>query len=290
LTKAAARRAFDRGEAGLIRTAARHPRTAVALATSLGRLRNFLSRQWPAPSEVESLFAELGPRESESAARVIAGRAACNRVLGQAGKQFGIAALRPLLLELPPWLREYPPPYVIGFAHVGTYEALGPSLERLSAPVLLWRDGAFHASTARLEIVTTEGGAERRAGAFLQAVACLQSGGIVATALDVLAADGLPVELLDRSVRLARGPFALARRVSASLIPLVGVEETGRVRIVAGAPLVAKRFDGDAGEARLAQRAAAWFDSFLRQQPGELGLGLLRSLLGSPRAVPRSAA
>ena len=171
------------------------------------------------------------------------------------------------------------PPLLLGTFHVGAVHALGPALERLPGPVLALRHGLLYSPDPPVEIVTTEGDDQQRAAAFQRALARLDSGGFAVLAVDVVPGSGLPVSCLGRTLELARGPFALARLAKVPLAPLLARWRGGEVEVEVGQPIHGEE------ESALAAAAARWLEQYLLDSPAELGLGLLRRLLGSePRA------
>jgi hypothetical protein len=169
--------------------------------------------------------------------------------------------------------------------------AVGPALERLPGPVLALRHGLLHASRAPVETLSTEGDDQRRAAVFHRALLHLESGGFLVLAVDVVPGPGLRVPCLGRVLEMARGPFALARLTGAPIRPLVARWRRGGVEIEAGEAWrgetggawrgdVAVEDPGAGQESVLAAAAGRWLESYLLESPEELGLGLLRALLG----------
>jgi hypothetical protein len=158
---------------------------------------------------------------------------------------------------------------------VGAVHAFGPALERLPGPVLALRQGALYSPKPPVEIVTTEGDDQQRAATFQRALARLSEGGFVVLALDVVPGSGLRVPCLGRTLELARGPFALARLANVPLVPFVARWRRGGVDIELGETITGEP------ENALAVSAARWLERYLLDSPAELGLGLLRRLLGS---------
>jgi hypothetical protein len=245
-----ARRVFDALEGGLAPLAGSWPRLAFSGAGAVGRLRNWLSRRWPSPEQVQTLF----PRQGVDPVRPLV----------RAGADFG--ALRP--------------PLVLGFFHVGAVQALGVAVERLPGPVLVLRQGSIHTPRPPVRVESTEGDGQRRAASFRRALDHLAEGGFVVMALDIVPGPGFRVPCLGRSIELARGPFALARIAGAPMRPLVARWQGGGVAAEAGEVIAAEAMpDREAWEEALAAEAARWLERYLLESPAELGLGLLRSLL-----------
>jgi hypothetical protein len=282
------RRSFDALERGLASLAPRQPRLAFSAASALGSLRNRLSRRWPSPEQVLSLFPHLDRREAERVSWKIGGFEARNRLLIGSLQRSGLDRVRPLLRPSRK-LSELRPPLILGFFHVGAMQALGAAIERLPGPVLLMRQGSPYTPTPPVSLETTEGDGQRRAAAFRRALSYLSHGGFVVVALDVVPGPGYRVPCLGRRVELARGPFAMARLTGAPLVPLVARWRRSGVEVEVGEPLAkGPETEPDAWERALAASAAGWLERYLLESPAELGLGLLRALL-SGEIMPESA-
>lgn len=260
------RRVFDGLESRLTGLAARHPRAAFSMAGALGSLRNRLSRRWPEPEQVRTLFPALSRSEAARIAWRIAALEARNRLLVRCIRR----GERPPV-EVPEAFAALRPPLLLGTFHVGAVHALGPALERLPGPVLALRQGRLYKGT--LEVMSTEGDDQSRAAVFHRALGHLRAGGFVVLALDATSAPGLAVPCLGRKLALARGPFSLARLAGVPIVPLAARWHEERVEVRTGEALAA------AGETEMAASAARWLESYLLESPAELGLGLLRSLL-----------
>src|SRR5690349_13927557 len=132
-----ASRVFDALERRLAREA---PHRALPAAAALGQVRNRLSRRWPSPEQVRSLFPHL---ERAAAARIawrIGGPEARNRVMVAAVQRAGEDPLRSLI-RCPPAFLELRPPVILGMFHVGAIHVLGAALERLPSAVIALREG-----------------------------------------------------------------------------------------------------------------------------------------------------
>lgn len=263
--------------------AAWHPRLALSGASALGSLRNRLSRRWPSPDQVRSLFPQLETGAASRVAWSIGALEARNRLLVDGIRRKGLGPVRPLVRTSAAFaaLR---PPLVLGFFHVGAVQALGAAIERLPGPVLVLRMGLLHTPLPPVEAVSTEGDDQRRAAAFQRALVHLDGGGFVVLALDLAPYPGLRAPCLGRTLELARGAFALARLTGAPLRPLVARWRRSTVEITVG-EVLGEALAGDlasgpeARESDLAAAAARWLERYLLESPAELGLGLLRALL-----------
>ena len=239
--------------------AIRYPDRALALADTLGSLRNRLSRRWPSPEQVRTLFPSLPRSEAARIAWRIAALEARNRLLVRCIQQ----GTRPLV-EVPEAFAALRPPLLLGTFHVGAVHALGPALEMLPGPVLALREGRLYEDLS-LEVLSTEGDEQSRAAVFLRALSHLQAGGFVVAALDI--GTGLSAPCLGHNLELARGPFELARLAGVPIVPVVARWRKSRVEICLGEAFAEP------------EAAARWLESYLLESPAELGLGLLRSLL-----------
>lgn len=273
------RRLFDVLERGITPLAARHPRLALSGASALGSLRNRLSRRWPSPDQVRSLFPQLAPSAASRVAWSIGALEARNRLLVDGIRRAGLGPVRPLV-RTPAAFAALRPPLLLGTFHVGAMQALGVAIERLPGPVLVMRLGSLYTPSPPVEAVSTEGDDQRRAAAFRRALVHLAGGGFVVLALDIAPGPGLRAPCLGRTLELARGPFALARLTGAPLRPLVARWRRSAVEVEVGETLAGDFASGaEARESDLAAAAARWLERYLLESPAELGLGLLRVLL-----------
>ncbi|HEY3567704.1 MAG TPA: hypothetical protein VGP73_07205 [Thermoanaerobaculia bacterium] len=274
-----ARQAFDALEKGLAGLAERRPRLALASAAAAGHLRNRLSRRWPSPQQVRTLFPGLDERAAERVAWSIGGIEARNRILIDRIRMAGNGPVAPLIRTRESFsaLR---PPLILGFFHTGAMQALSAAIERLPGPVLALRQGLLHPPRPPVRIESTEGDGQRRAAAFQSALDHLGAGGFVVVALDVVPGPGLRVPCLGRTIELARGPFAMARLTGTPLLPLAARWRGGEVEIETGDPLAAPPAAApEAWESALAAAAAHWLERYLLGSPAEVGLSLLRAFL-----------
>jgi hypothetical protein len=274
-----ARRAFDLLERRLAPLAAEHLGTALAAAAALGSLRNRLSRRWPSPGQVQSLFPHLEPRAAARVAWSIGALEARNRLLTDRIRKQGLEPVRPLI-RTPDAFAALRPPLILGMFHVGPIQALSAAVERLPGPVLVIRLGSIYTPEPPVQIASTEGDGQQRAAAFRRAIAHLAGGGFVVVAFDLPPVPGLQAPCLGRTLEVARGPLALARLTGAPVRPLVARWQGSAIRIDLGEALAAELASAPENqESALAVAAAGWLERYLQERPAELGLGLLRSLL-----------
>ncbi len=264
---------FDRLEGRLAGLAIRHPRPALAAAAALGSLRNRISRRWPSPEQVRTLFPALTRSAAARAAWSIAAAEARNRLVVECLRRAGAAPVRPLVRTSDSFaaLR---PPLLLGTFHVGALHALGPAIERLPGPVLAFRLGRLYEVGPTVEVVSTEGDEQGRAAVFHRALAHLKAGGFVVMALDIVPGPGFPTTCLGHALELARGPFALARLTGAPLVPLVARWWPDGIEVSTGEEISSR--DSEEG---MAAAAAGWLERYLLENPAEISLGLLRHLL-----------
>jgi hypothetical protein len=266
-----ARGAFDRIEQFLARAAPSFPRSAFAVARAAGTLRQRLSRQWPSTGEVALLLPHLGRREAARLAGRIAAHEAMNRVLAEAVRRNGVEYLQPLIAVRAP-VAAIGGPAILATFHAGSIQALGSVLERMSAPVLAFRERLLFPPKGMLAVETTEGDALHRAGTFHRALAHLRQGNLVALAADVVPGASIDVPFLGHTLRLARGPFALARLTGAPLVPLIARREGHTIEAIAGDPIPA----GD-DETALAMALGAWLERYLTARPEDLSVALINA-------------
>lgn len=132
-------------------------------------------------------------------------------------------------------------------------------------------------------IPSVDRGSHARTQAVVRAVAQLRRGGLIIIAGDgVDTTDTLPTPCLGRAVRMARGPFALARICGAPLVPLLArCDHQGVIRITVGEPL-----DGHGSgrelETALAVAAGRWLETYLLTRPSQLRRCSLQWLLDFP--------
>ena len=253
-------------------------RSVLTFAGLIGRSRQRLSGRWPEAREVTSLFPEIANEQAERMAQTIAAHEAMNRLVTGIVRSPERRRLEPFISINTSTIDSLPPRAILATFHVGTIYALGLALERLPKPVLALRHGHLHRTDPPLELVTTEGGLRTRAAAFRRSVAHLRKDGYVLIAADVRSESSLRVTCLGKPLSLARGPFALARITGVPIVPLVARWSGQTIEIVTGEPLQPEASAGV--EASLAAAAGEWLERYLSERPSDIGLGLLRTLLG----------
>ena len=287
--RAAARSSFDLLERTLAASRRLTPGQRLRHAGIVGRLRWRLAQRWPTTAEVRLLFDHLPPAEARRCAGKIAAGAARDRWVVATLSQRGIDVLRPLVATADSFATLRPPAVLTAF-HVGGWNALGPGLEALSAPVLSLRQDALYDPPPRIEIATTHGDQQHRARVFQRAVEHLHEDGFVVATVDVWESSFHTASCLGGELAVARGPLALARLCSAPLVPVTAEWRSRQFLVEAHDPL-APPGDVDPVEApdrwekALASSTARWLETYLRSRPDQTGLGLLRTLATSPAST-----
>ncbi|MGZ8830092.1 MAG: hypothetical protein ACXW2Q_06915, partial [Thermoanaerobaculia bacterium] len=225
-----AARSFDWPGKMLARLVPAHPRLAFRLASTIGSLRNRITRRWPLTRELRMLFPQLDEDAAKRVAMNIGALTERNRVLVRCILRNGLDPIRPLV-SMPDSIDA---PCILGTFHVGAIHALGPALERLGRPVIAFRWGTIFRPRAPLVIESTKGNEQQRAAAFYRAMTLLRGGGFVVMALDTLPGATNETQCLGRTLPLAGGAFELSRMTGAPIVPLVARWTPGGVRIILG--------------------------------------------------------
>ena len=123
------------------------------------------------------------------------------------------------------------------------------------------------------------GSEAERVGAFRQAMLTLRGGGFVFAATDGGGQRRVETIIAGRRVKLAAGPFVLARLAQAPILPVAAHWRGSRLEIATG-PLILP-----AAEAQTAAAFGAWIEAHLALYPGDCG-GFLPFLQASPLAEP----
>jgi lauroyl/myristoyl acyltransferase len=262
---------------GVLRWLARRwPHGAVVAADALATLSRpvgfGIDDRWLA-----TVFPELAPRE-----RRVVRQATWRSFLKGEAVEAGVRR-RKSLRDYPrlvpnPALDELRPPFVIASFHVGPYQALGAVQRALPGPrIAVTRERIAGRSDIAL---LHEGDDEwQRAHTFHRTLSGLRSGGVALLLVDGLRVDNesvptIEVPLLGRSLRLARGAFALARIAGVPIVPLAARWEGSAMAVTVGDPV-----SPELGEEGMAAAVGAWIEGYLRERPGEISkfiLDLLR--------------
>lgn len=232
--------------------ASRSPRIAFVVSDTLARFRKITSR-----AEVRSLF------PNADAGRVLR-RMSITHVRTQLVdgwiRRDGFAPFRRLVRQNDA-IAQLRPPMIIGAFHIGPPFGLGVLREGLNGETLVLRGS----------VGSTD---QQRAAMFHRAVEQLRAGGFVVAAIDPHAAQRIEVPFLGRTLRLARGPFAMARIARVPIVTVVARWEGDQVELIVGDALAV----GD--EQMMAESAARWLETYLRERPGELSYRI-RELMSS---------
>jgi hypothetical protein len=231
--------------AALAAVMARAPRVALLLSDVLARLTLRAGRR-RAPHDLDA-----------GALRRFWSNHVRQLVLGLCVRHYGTRALHAMLLPSRE-LDALAPPSILVTFHTGPIQAFSAVLERLGRTVVL-REGR-HSQT--VEVVDTSG--DRGALAVVRGVRWLRDGGFVFLALDPHTASWVHAPFRGKTLRLARGAFALARLSGAPIVPVVTRWRGSRIELVMGDAM-----HGD-DEQALAARVAQWLESYLDAHPGEI--------------------
>jgi lauroyl/myristoyl acyltransferase len=168
-------------------------------------------------------------------------------------------------------------PTVFVSLHVGAMPALGAFLRSLPLEV-----AALHRLEWRLPSTLVDVYVARnetaRVVAFHRAVTALRGGGHVFIPME---GDAIRVPLLGGSLRMTRGPFALARLTGAPIVPLLARWDGGRARIHAGRPVAAAR-----DEEGMALAVARQLERYLGAYPSEIDDWLVTGLIDGHPPLP----
>jgi hypothetical protein len=259
---------------------------ALAAAGAIGRAAHRLHPVRPAPAEVAALLRDASAGGAAIVARAMAGARYQNRLLvdvARRGGQGAIARLvEPASVERLRGLRAGPA-ILVGW-HIGPPFGVLGGLEAAGVPALVVRRAFGGRPRPLFDAATVDGGARDRSAAFRQALARLHAGGVVVVVADATdVGETAPVPCLGRARTMARGPFALARRTGAPLLPVAArMLAAGRIEVALGAPLIGAG-ERDALETSLAAAAAAWLEAFVGESPGQLRRCVLAWLADAPR-------
>ncbi len=172
---------------------------------------------------------------------------------------------------VPPQAAALRPPVVLAIFHLGPVAVLGSLLRQLPGPAfVLYRSGTMRPEIGGVLVAEDQ---RLRAAAFRGALSALRDGQFVAIAVDATRiSTHLDVELLGRSVPLARGAFALARMTGAPIVPVAPAWRGRRVEFEMGDPI------SSPSEQEMASATARWLEGFVRRHPEELGRRFVDSL------------
>jgi lauroyl/myristoyl acyltransferase len=167
------------------------------------------------------------------------------------------------------------PVVLVGF-HVGPYQALAAVLSARPSDGLAVERGGRFGVREHFELIRGGNDEAERARTFRRALERVRSGGWFFANLDALDPDErwpvatIDAPLLGGVMRLARGPFAVARLSGAPIVPLAARWRGTAIEVEVGAPV-----QPGIGEEGMARAVAAWLDAYLRERPGEVSVYLL---------------
>lgn len=272
--------------------------TVLAAAGHAGRVTHAVHPRHPSAAEISRLFEGFDSpavRDPTRTARQMSKLRYQNRALiamvARRGIDPIIAITDPSAAARFERVRDPSSPTILVGWHVGPIFGLTGFLSQHKVPMLVIRASAHYEARGSMEFAFTAGGMQQRTTAVLRAVRRLKSGGLV-----VIASDGpdfsesIEVRCFGRAMRIARGPYALARMTRASIVPVAPRWMTdGRIHVEVGPPLAVPTVvdgDNDRFEQAYAQASADWFEAYVLAHPGDLWLYRLRQLLANGR-VPR---
>jgi KDO2-lipid IV(A) lauroyltransferase len=99
----------------------------------------------------------------------------------------------------------------------------------------------------------------------------LRDGGLLAIIADRdIHGNGVCVRLAGREVRVSRGPWELAQRTGARIVPVFTPRlRGGRYGVLLGEPILVDRRGGEAAVQRAAQEWVSRLEGYLRSSPGQ---------------------
>ncbi len=244
--------------------ASRSPRIALMAGDAVVPLWA-LTESWPSRELLRTMF------QSRDVAP-IEGRIRCTQlrtqILSSWIRRHGAAAVRKLVRR-DDAIARLQPPMILGTFHVGPVLALGVLSEWLSAETLVLRGPQFAVGGDSQNVTLVEGTEQQRAATFHRAIERL-SDGFVLVALDPKDAPRITVPFFGGTLRLARGPFAMARIRRVPIVPVVARWDGHAIELIAGDPLPPSD-----DEQALAASAARWLEGYLREWPGEMSSRVL---------------
>ena len=248
--------------------ASRSPRTAFIASDAVVALWA-LTASWPSRQLLHTMFQseDVAPIE-----RRIRSTQLRTQILSSWIRRHGAAAVRKLVRRND-GIARLQPPMILGTFHVGPVLTLGVLSEWLSAEMLVLRGPQFAVGTSQ-NVTLVQGTDQERAATFHRAIERL-SDGFVLVALDPKEAPRISVPFFGGTLRLARGPFAMARIRRVPIVPVVARWNGHAIELVVGDPLPS----GD-DEQALAASAARWLERYLREWPGEMSLRVVELMEG----------
>lgn len=273
----------------LKRLALRNPDLALRLAAGLGTALGPGSRWSPTPEEIALVLGERRPSAVRAIQRRIAANVLRSLALGAVANRRGLASLADRVDvvhgERLLALREQRTPLVAVLAHLGAGRGASAAFEKLGVPA---RIATLRPPPAVMGCVRSErvDDATRAARFLRRAAADLEKGVVPMVPFDGALAGTIPVSFLGRQLEVGRGlPFLAAR--GARLLPVTSrwVGNSGRIETTIHPPIpeLGAQPSEDL-EREFVEMIAAWFEGYVRRNPGELRLWKLRDLYAAKPA------
>lgn len=229
------------------------------------------------PPELEASVRRLLPSLLDEDIRRIAARLVTveqrNLVAVDAMRRDGFEAVRSLTRPHASFARMQTP-VILGTFHIGAEEAITVPMTELPGEVFVMRRHLPQRRRSRASIIqVTPESDEKRALAFHDALKHLQSGTSGVMALDAEHGAKIGVPFLGHTLRLSRGPFALARHSGVRIVLVTARWRGAEIEIVEGPSLLPeKHADGDR---MMAGQAARWLERYLTDHPEEISRRIL---------------
>ncbi len=260
----------------LLRTS---PTTGFRVAGALGHAHQLMTSQ-PAPGDVAAGLGERPARELGRLARQIAATDFRNTALDLMTSRLGIAALAPLLSLVRPEilteLRARGEPAVLVMTHVGPLTASIAALVRLGETGLVLRRYFRELLLPGFDCCPTGDGMGGHA--LKRAVERVRAGGIVVLPLEG-PGDGAPVDVLGKSVRVARGALLLSRLTGAPLVPVSTLwRGDGRIEVAFHEPIRRPDASPEVRDAEVARALGGFVERTMRSAPGQVWIFRLSDL------------
>lgn len=241
----------------------RRPAIALALADRLGKLSAPFRRH--ASAELQEMYPDLTKREAARLFRYMLAMEMRSQVIASVHGAGRRALFRPTAVE------SIERPAILATFHLGPLLALFSLLEAMEAEVY---------------VVKAFGGAQAGARELHRGLSVLDRRGIVVVPVDPASGTFLDVEFFGRTLRMARGAFALARLSGAPLIPTLVVWRGQEIDLMLGEAIQPQAGDLPGGaiehERVMATKLASWLEGHLRAHREDVGLRALK-----PKWLPR---
>lgn len=253
----------------LKRTAGRWPRE-VAAAADLVAAATYRLRPGMEPDAIARLLPHLdGAAISRVRQESWAGHLRMRAWEGSIDAPRAPSRYAPVELKLDPAALE--PPMVLALFHLGPTRALRALFDVLPARTLLL--ARSERTVGGLDVLRVTQDPAVRAACVARAIRGLRDGRFVAGAVDTVdTAAEVEAALFGRAIRLARGPFAIARLARVPLVPVATTWDGRRPAVLAGRPI------SSSDEPELIAQTARWLEEHLGRHPGDISPRTLRDL------------